>query len=394
MRPALLGTTALMAASLLGAKAQGAEGIRLGLGGHYEGAAGAALGEPDAVPRSGNRRPDLDQDIEIRFHGETTLDNGLTLGARIVLLGLSARGPVADSETSDFLDSVGAGNQIDEAYAYAEGGFGEIRFGDTEEILQLGCYQVPSASGIFGADSPEFNFSHVEDIGGYSATNGTCYGIAADGAATQILYLTPVIAGFWFGVSYAPDDTKDSRNTVAGGAGGRLSNDVGQNSRLWSFATQYQQEFGDLDLILGAAYSTSDREAAAGGAKDRQEINAYAQVELAGFTIGGAYSRRLNISSAVENVNAQVYGAGITYEIEAWTAGLGWTRGEYDVSSEDDTDTYDIYSLTGSYALGPGIEVGAVAEYYDYEDDTEGTGDATDADYSAWGVGIGIEIEF
>jgi hypothetical protein len=35
---------------------------------------------------------------------------------------------------------------------------------------------VPSASELFGADSPDFNFSNAGSIG-YNATNGTCYSV-------------------------------------------------------------------------------------------------------------------------------------------------------------------------------------------------------------------------
>src|SRR5262249_47516984 len=57
------------------------------------------------------------QDVEVYFLGETNLDNGLTVGARVELEG----------QTS--------GDQIDAVYAYFSGGFGEIRFGDTSEAL-------------------------------------------------------------------------------------------------------------------------------------------------------------------------------------------------------------------------------------------------------------------
>jgi hypothetical protein len=71
------------------------------------------------------------------------LDNGLTVGARVELEG----------QTSS--------DQIDAVYAYFSGGFGEIRFGDTGEAMAQLCYVAPTASGIFGADSPNFNFSNA-----------------------------------------------------------------------------------------------------------------------------------------------------------------------------------------------------------------------------------------
>lgn len=408
MKQILLGTTALMAAGLLIGEASAADPVKLGIGGYYLGAAGVTFGEGNEDGRGepgDDRRPEVfKQDVEVHFRGETTLDNGLTVGARIELEAQSAsnNGGSTTGGTKPFDGTDANQDQIDRVFAYVRGGFGEVRFGDTTEALGQLCYLVPSASTMFGADSPFFNFSNAGDGNGYSATNGTCYGIAAQGNSTSILYFTPRFFGFQFAASYAPDDTEDSRNTVAGGAGGRPSNDAFQNSRLWSVAGNFVQDFNGFGVVLGAGYSGSDRERPA-GSDDRQEVDAYAQVSFAGFTIGGAYSRRFNIVSFNNNIDAQVYGAGITYNFDAWTVGLGWTHGDYDISSSNDTDRYDVISLTGSYALGPGINIDGVVEYYNYRDDNRGTGGAsgtsgaavaTDADYTAWAVGLGLGITF
>ena len=148
MRPALLGTTALIATSLLGARPAGADGLRLGLGRHYQAPAPWTIGQSQNVdpPGGGSGNPEFKQDVEIRFQGETQLDNGLTIGARIVLLGQSAR----SRETEEEADGAAAGSsnegdQIDEVFAYVQGGFGEMRFGDTEEIRYQ---QTPALSTI------------------------------------------------------------------------------------------------------------------------------------------------------------------------------------------------------------------------------------------------------
>src|SRR5262245_26961865 len=198
----LLGTSTLAALGLLAFDAMAADGVKLGIGGRYKGAAGAVLNEnfSDSSGVSGNdvRNYVFKQDVEVYFLGETTLDNGLTVGARIELEG----------QTSS--------DQIDAVWAYFSGGFGEVRFGDTSEALAQLCYLVPSASGIFGADSPNFNFSNNAFTFGYAATNGTCYGV--DDKSTKIVYFSPNFAGFSFAASFTPDNTEDTRNTVGGAA--------------------------------------------------------------------------------------------------------------------------------------------------------------------------------
>jgi outer membrane protein OmpU len=321
-----------------------------------------------------------------RGAGETVLDNGLTVGARIELEG----------QTST--------DQIDAVFAYVSGGFGELRFGDTGEALAQLCYLVPSASAIFGADSPNFNFSNSGVTGplgpvGYGATNGTCYGV--DDKSTKIVYFSPNFAGFSFAASFTPDDSEDTRNTF-NGAGTRFSNDAGESSENLSVAANFTRDFDGISVVGGGGATWSfDREnddldpgpgLVPSGVDEREEYNAYARVGYAGFTLGGAYSYRKN--TLINGADSQVYGAGITYNFDAWTVGLGWSHGDYEFfqptpTPSDITDDYDIFSVTGSYALGPGIQLDGVIEYYDYRHDEEEF-----EDYHAIGVGIGTLISF
>lgn len=373
MRAMLLGTTAVVVIASLSDIAH-AEGVKLEIGGRYLATAGGSIGEQAdfATVEDNTRDIVFKQDVEIHFLGETTFDNGLTVGARIELEG----------QTS-------ADDQIDAVYAYFSGGFGEIRFGDTFEALTQLCYTVPSASQIFGADSPFFNFSNA-GLQGYGATNGTCYGI--DDKSTKIVYFSPDFAGFQFAASFAPDDTEDTRNTLAG-AGTRFDNNAGELSQVLSVAATYAREVNGIAFAVGGGASISfDREGINNRIDDRREYNAYARVGYAGFTFGGAYSRRENVSRFASNVDSQVYGVGLTYDWSRYSVGFGWTRGEYDLLTFFDAeDIYDVYALTGSMDLGPGITLDGVIGYADYDD---GDSFFPFADYSTVEVGIGTTIAF
>src|SRR5262245_45753484 len=88
MKKALLGTTALVAAGLAVGDAYAADGVKLGIGGRYMGAAGVIFGEDSDTYSTGNTRNYVfKQDVEVYFLGETVLDNGLTVGARVELEG-------------------------------------------------------------------------------------------------------------------------------------------------------------------------------------------------------------------------------------------------------------------------------------------------------------------
>jgi len=390
MKKALLGTTALIAAGLAIGDAYAADGVKLSIGGRYMGAAGVLFAEDaDGFDDDASRNYVFKQDVEVYFLGETVLDNGLTVGARVELEG----------QTS--------GDQIDAVFAYFSGGFGEIRFGDTAEAMAQMCYLVPSASGIFGADSPNFNFSNAAaggagniGAGGYAATNGTCYGL--DDKATKVVYFSPNFAGFSFAASFTPDGTEDTRNTL-GGFGTRSKVD-GQNSENFSVAANFTHDFNGVNLVLGGGGTWSfDRENS--GADERRDYNAYAQVGFSGFTIGGAMGYRQNRGG--DGSDDLIYGAGITYNWDAWTVGFGYTHADYEIAqpggvlsngagtttalTSDITDYSNIFSLTASYALGPGIQIDGVAEYYDYQADDEGT---RDSDFTGFAVGLGTLISF
>ena len=127
------------------------------------------------------------------------------------------------------------------------------------------CYVAPTASGIFGADLPNFNFSNAAvagvtagvgnlGIGGYGATNGTCYGV--DDKSTKIVYFSPNFAGFSFAASFTPDGTEDTRNTLDG-AGTRLKTDTGQNSENFSVAGNFTHDFNGINLVVGGGATWS-----------------------------------------------------------------------------------------------------------------------------------------
>jgi outer membrane protein OmpU len=396
MKKALLGTTALIAAGLaFGNAAYAADGVKLSIGGRYMGAAGVNFDDADGFSDDGQSRDYVfKQDVEVYFLGETVLDNGLTVGARVELEG----------QTSS--------DQIDAVYAYFSGGFGEIRFGDTGEAMAQLCYVAPTASGIFGADSPNFNFSNAGaggagnlGIGGYGATNGTCYGL--DDKSTKIVYFSPNFAGFSFAASFTPDGTEDTRNTL-GGFGTRSKID-GQNSENLSVAANFTHDFNGVNLIVGGGGTWSfDRENS--DTDERRDYNAYAQVGFSGFTIGGAFGYRQNRGG--DGSDDLIYSAGITYNWDAWTVGFGYSHGQYEIGqpgsilsgningastgpftlTSDITDYSNIFALTASYALGPGIQIDGVVEYDDYE--AGGDEQGRDSDYKGISFGLGTLISF
>jgi hypothetical protein len=373
MKNILLGTTALVAAGLVAGNAQAAQGVQLGIGGYYAAAAGLLL---DQSGGAGNHTRDVvfRQDVEVHFKGETTLDNGLTVGARIEMEGQQSN------------------DQIDEVWAYFKGGWGQVRFGDDDDATEQLHYLIPNASNVFGVDTPYFEFGN--DHGGFTngvfQTNSTVLNISGD--ATKIIYFSPTFAGFSFALSYAVDGTQDGYSYWSGGGGTNFSNNTGQVQNVFAGALNFDHDFNGLSLATGVGFAEGQREQTGGtaNADTTWGVDGHLIFSFSGFTIGGAGRYQANWTTVNSGGDLWVAGLGGTYNWDAWTAGLSWSHGDYTYGLDGDGhDTIDIIQLTGRYDLGPGISLDGMVGYNTMDADVAGH-----QDYSTWEAGVGFFIGF
>ncbi|MGH6880194.1 MAG: porin [Hypericibacter sp.] len=378
MKLVLLGTTALAGIGLLASHAQAAQGIQLSLGGYYEAAAGLDFSQSnsDGDPGAHTRDIVFRQDVEVHFKGETKLDNGLTVGARIEMEGQQSN------------------DQIDEVWAYFKGGWGQVRFGDDDDASRHLHYLIPSASELFGVDTPDFEFSNNHGNGfsnGSFQTNSTMLNISSD--ATKVIYFSPTFAGFSFAVSFAPDRRGENSYSYWSGPGGTtLSNNSGQVQNVISAALNFDHDFNGVDLATGIGFGEGQFEST-GGAHNVQTswgIDGHLIVTFSGFTIGGAGLYLDNWQSA-SGADYWVAGFGGTYNWDAWTVGLAWSHGDYEyATSAGSSDRIDIIELTGRYDLGPGISLDGMLGY-----NTMNAGGGTGhQDDNTWEGGVGFFIGF
>jgi predicted porin len=90
-----------------------------------------------------------------------------------------------------------------------------------------------------------------------------------------------------------------------------------------------------------------------------------------------------------DNGNRTVFDVGATYNIDAVTVGLDWSRGKYHNPTNGGTDDFDQIQLGVGYALGPGVTLAAMVGYFDYNGDAAGTDD--NSGYQA-AVGAGLNF--
>lgn len=374
MKNVLLAGTALVATALIASPAQ-AE-LKLDLGGHFSGYV-AFVDQDEAAAAVGFDDYAIRRNTEIHFTGETTLDNGLTVGVHI------------EQEIENGLVS---GNN-NESYAYFSGGWGRVNFGNEDGVAYLLQVAAPSAdSNIDGLRSTVQGFTYEgAGAGTISALdydhaqfgNGPTDGTTAP--TDRISYLTPKFNGFQAGLSYAP------RAELATGILSLAPLAAGFED-LWEAAVRWDGEFEGVGISFGGGYSTADNQAAAGA--EPEGWNVGFNLAWNQFSFGGSW---------LDEEDAFGGGAFGTTEHTTWVLGAAWDNGPYHVGvsyldKEDENilaagDSFDSHKVTvgGGYTFGPGMTFRGAVAFGEAFDSTNGGADGQ-VDFTQ--VTIGTDIQF
>ncbi len=387
---ALAGLVAVAAAPAMAQGDQSA--LKLDLGGYFRGYVAAV----DNDTRAGfdERNVDILRDTEVHFTGETTLDNGLTVGVHVE--------STADRE----------GMTIDESYMYTSGSWGRVNFGSEDGAAYLLQIAAPSAdsnvdgirqyirgtnyfispfnntvvpgtagtiANLFSAGGSIVNIaefstaaSTIADenggagtFGGWGTNNGAFlkedYAQDATRFADKLTYLSPVFNGFQAGVSYTPDVAGNSDGTTGPAGFGYTSSSFGVNyddvinafGSAWELAARYEGQFDRFGLTLGAGYTRIELEderpgvvagspAALAGfsvgtvrnafTDDRDLWNVGTTVTFGGFTFGGLYSEDSRGDIAQDDgATAASYTS--DSESQTWVLGVDYTTGPWKVGA-------------------------------------------------------------
>ncbi|PJB69658.1 MAG: hypothetical protein CO093_09920 [Alphaproteobacteria bacterium CG_4_9_14_3_um_filter_47_13] len=407
MRKLLLGTAAVALGMTFAADQANAQ-VKLGLSGHTklytswldQDTASDDLDTVAAVPATAatvetesERSFDILRETEIHFTGETTLDNGLTVGAHMEV----------NLDGADSSDGV-AGVNTEEAYAYFSGAWGRVNLGMEEGATFLLQVAAPSAdsnfdgirqfvdpvnAGILAAPATS-GASTIDNVslddlftgGSAAALNGMVVNtviVDADGTDTatagdirmgvngvgltagsrfdydhsmtawsdKITYMTPVFNGFQAGFSYTPEITgpNDLANNDDDGAIPAAATAITrQYGDVWDVAARYEGMIGDLGIALGAGYSHAELE------YDNDIPVFYNDVDgVAGFTAGtdtvvATFDDRESWNVGVD-FDWKAFGLGAAYleddngvsgdhfETETWVVGADYTTGPFKIGA-------------------------------------------------------------
>lgn len=167
---------------------------------------------------------------------------------------------------------------------------------------------------------------------------------------------------------------------VGGAAQAPATDESAGDPSLW---TDLRHLFADTAVTIGATPLDEDAPGNSGGG-----YRAYADLELAGFTIGSRFARWGE--PGAPDVENQSFGVGASYSLDSWTVGIDWARGDYDEIFLDvgSGEAGDVIAFTSSYDLRPGVQINGLLEYSDEEPVPSGSTEG------AFTVGIGTLINF
>lgn len=173
------------------------EDVKLTLSGKFIGAAlGGILNELDDKTAGKSRNANdiyfAIPKLELQAVGEANIQPGTKAG-------LVARLKLGDNTPSKTFV------QLDRAYAYAQGHFGQVQFGAVEGPANILHYTTPNFSGS-NVDGPEMtNMPFQKDYGkeGYLARTSTYSKLSS--RANKLAYYSPRVRGVQIGVAYTPD---------------------------------------------------------------------------------------------------------------------------------------------------------------------------------------------
>ena len=353
-----------------------ADGVELEIGGYFSGY--ALYTDQDEPTGTEYRNFDFRKDVELTFSGETTLDNGLTVGAFI--------------ETNMDREDNTTSNIIEQSYMYTSGGWGRVNFGEANGAAYLLQVAAPSADANIDGFNPEINTFDLDTLtssGGVTTGDFLGYALDITGYTTKLSYFTPVMNGFQAGVTFTPAVSEADQSGLAGIT---VNNNNNQYDYAYEIAARYEGEFEGVGITTGAGYFHGEREATTAGNEDRDAWNAGIDLDFAAFGLGVAYLHDDNGVATDGDTSILVVGA--DYVTGPYTFGVSYYDREDEAAATAVNSTgseLDTTRYTGgvSYSYGPGMDFRGSIAYIESE-----TAAAGDVERDAYQIAVGTVISF
>ena len=374
MKKLLMSGAAVLALASVAGSAQ-AEGLTLDISGHFKGY--AVFTDQEETAASDLRGLDFRKETEIHFTGETTLDNGLTVGAHVEL----------DVDRAENNDEV-----VEESYMYLSGGWGRVNFGEEDGAAYLLQVAAPSADSNIDGLRQYINTFDLSANGGNMGVDTLDYDMDPTGKANKLTYFTPVFNGFQVGASFTPSVVNVLDTDLEGTAAAVSDNDDDTFGSAYEIAFRYEGDFEGVGVTFGAGYVSAEQEDDTNNINvtdDYEGWNVGLDLDIGAFGLGASYSVVNNGISDDGDTEIMVLGA--DYMTGPYKLGLSYydREDEQNAPAAGAAEDIDTSRLTGgvSYEYGPGMSFRGSIAYIDVEE----TG--VD-DYDAYQIAIGTQVKF
>lgn len=388
MKKVLLSTAAVAGLAMIATPA--AAQVQLELGGYFKGYGMYTDQDDDPGVAGESRELDIIRNTEIHFGGETTLDNGLTVGFH------------SEAET----DATGGEDtfNVDESYIYMSGGWGRVNFGSEDGAAYL--LQVAAPSADANVDGIRQFINPIN----FAATGGTgLAGLAVNGAARggidydqdialkddKLTYLSPIMNGFQLGLSYTPEHAEGNSEDAAN------TDDLDDLGSVYEAAIRYEGQFNNVGVIAGAGYTHADHEdnvtVGAGLEDDRTAWNVGLDLDIGPFGIGAVYTEDDygEVAGSPTDDDEEVFVVGVDYTTGPFKLGASYLDGENmgNIAGATAADGVEVQRYTGGvvYTYGPGMTFRGSISHTELEN-VAGLTSGDDVD--ATSVLLGTQINF
>jgi hypothetical protein len=283
-----------------------------------------------------------------------------------------------------FLNDAGSSDVVEELWLYWEGRLGRVQLGLMDGAADVLGYSVPQVSRSIRADNPEvfllgypcrlFCSSDPQRPGSLFSPNGMQLRSDIHGSDDylKIMYATPVMSGFRFAVSFAPDGTRDP---------GQLFGDdeVNEQANIWDFAASYVRSFGEVDLGLSAGYVTGENvnNTFVGFFGDVEEWGGAAKLGYREWTLGAAY-RSTNVagggpivqgfdSNVFDDEYTDIWSFGLTYERGPWMLGATYIMAEEELLFTTAEQEGSGLQFAAGYAFNEMIRITGGYQHFEFD---------------------------
>jgi predicted porin len=351
--------------------------IDLELGGYFKGY-GVYVDQDETAGNNVNNF-DIVRDTELHIGGETTLDNGLTVGAHFELK----------------VDGEDGSAGTDESYAYFSGNWGRVNFGNEDGAGYLLQVAAPSADSNLDGIRQYVQPFKYSIMGTPTALNtlmtsgeGLDYDMDIATKTDKITYLSPIMNGFQLGLSYSPDT--DAANDLEGvGVDGVAST----YDETYEAAVRYEGQFQNVGVIAGAGVAQSqlgsNSNTATNPTDDRTAWNVGLDLDIGAFGLGAIYMEddhgQTYVTATTTIDDEKTFVVGGDYTTGAFKLGASYMNVSNTANVQDlDTDRY-----TGGvvYTYGPGMTFRGSLSYVDHEN-------AAGTNYNGTAVLLGTQVNF